>query len=175
MASIDLGGNAYDVFTTVADADKHLAGDVLRATPWALRNADAKKRGVISATRMLLMMPWCEAAPPFEDAPETVQQVTAMLASDLLAKPKLFANATGNSNVKTAKAGSAQVEFFSPVVGGPPIPTDLWKMLERAGLVCLGSDDGDNAGPIVSGIMGDCRPLGGRFPWDYPIAAEDHD
>lgn len=176
MPTVTLGGNDYDVFTAVADADKHLAGDVLRAAPWATRNADAKMRGLISATRMLLEISWCVEAPGFDDAPDVVQQVTAMLASDLLAKPKLFADASGVKGIKTVKAGSAQVEFFyAPVTGGPPLPKALWQMLSNAGLVCSPSDKDINAGPIVTGIKGDCRPLGGRYASEYVCAAEDHD
>lgn len=176
MVKLTLGGNDYDSFVDVAGADLYLAADIVRATAWALRNPDAKMRGLISATRMLLGLPWCADPPPFDGAPAVVQEVTAMLAADLLSKPKLFSDATGNSNIKSVKAGSAQVEFFSPVSGGPPLPLALWNMLLAADLVCLGKDDGTlNDGPFVSGISGGCRPLGGRYPWDWPIAAGDYD
>jgi hypothetical protein len=176
MPQIDIGSETYDVFADLDFADPFLAGDVMRAGPWATRNDDAKGRGLVSATRMLLSLPWCDEVPGFDDAPAVVQEVTSMLASDLLAKPKLFADATGNSNVKSAKAGSASVEFFSPVSGGPPIPTSLWNMLLNAGLMCPGKlGDGTLEGAIVTGILGGCRPLGGRYPWDWPIASADYD
>lgn len=175
MPTVDIGTETYDVFADQDFADKFLAGDVMRATVWALRNDDTKARGLVSATRMLVGLPWCDAVPGFDDAPEVVKEVTAMLASDLLAKPKLFADATGNSNVKSAKAGSASVEFFSPVDGGPPLPTSLWNMLLNAGLMCPGSSSAVNEGAYVSGISDGCRPLGGRFPWDWPIAEQDCD
>ena len=125
---------------------------------------------------MLLALPWCDAAPAFDDAPQVVADVTAMLAADLLAKPRLFADASGNSNVKSAKAGSAQVEFFSPVSGGPPLPRALWDLLDSAGLVCLGGGEfSTNDGPFVSGSDYAVRPLYGRLPWDWPVAAEDYD
>lgn len=176
MPQVDIGSESYDSFIDQDYADIFLGGDVMRAASWATRNEDTKGRGMVSATRMLLGMPWCEAAPDFDDAPEIVKEVTAMLASDLLSKPKLFADATGNSNLKSAKAGSAQVEFFSPVAGGPPLPTSLWNMLLNVGLMCLGqSTTGINEGAIVTGISDGCRPLGGRFPWDWPIASSDYD
>lgn len=177
MPQIELGGVLHNAFADVAFADGYLAGDVMRAAPWALRNAEAKGRGLISATRMMLQLPWCDdAVPAFDGAPDAVKEVTAMLASDLLAKPKLFADASGSSNVKTAKAGSAQVEFFRPVEGGPMIPNALWTQLLNAGLVC-GPDLGDglNDGAFVTGICEGTRPLGGRYACDYPIAAQDYD
>lgn len=179
MPTITLGGNDYASFTTRADATIFLAGDIVRASAWAILNDDTKDRSLISATRMLLSLPWCEETPDPEDPalPQVIEDVTAMLAADLGSKPKLFRDATGNSLVKSVKAGSASVEFFSPVAGGPPIPKDLWLLLLNAGLVCLPSS-GSAAmdGAFVSGIMGsDCRPLGGRYPWDWPIAAQDYD
>lgn len=175
MPTVDIGPEVFDVFADVDQADTYLAGDVLRAPGWALQLApDAKERGLVSATRMLLELPWCDAVPDFDTAPEVVQQVTAMLAADLLAKPKLFADATGDSNVKSARGGSAQVEFFRPTEGGPAIPAQAWNMLVRAGLVgCV--EEGDTGGPYVSGICAGLRPLGGRYPWDWPIAERDYD
>lgn len=180
MATISLGGNDYPSFISIADAAIYLAGDVSRAPAWALLAEAAQQRALISATRMLLALPWCDVTPdPADDAntPQVVKDVTAMLASDLGSKPKLFADASGSSNVKSVKAGSASVEFFSPVVGGPPLPKALWMLLLNAGLVCLPSSGSIvNDGAIVSGIMGsECRPIGGRPRWDWPLACEDYD
>lgn len=180
MADVTIGATTYKAFEDVAGADLHLAADVARAASWALKSDDAKGRGLVSATRMLLALPWCDTAPdPATDpAPDVVQEVTAELASDLLDKPKLFADATGNSNVKSAKAGSAQVEFFAPVEGGPPLPRALWDRLVAAGLVCLNSAGDldvtlDGAQPF--GTCDGVRPLGGRHPWEWPITAVDYD
>jgi hypothetical protein len=178
---VEIGEFEFDALTTVDNASRFLAGDVARATIWALKQADPRARGIVSATRMLLTLPWC-GTPPDPTAPEqpdVVQEVTAMLACDLLAKPKLFADASGNSNIKSAKAGSAQVEFFAAVEGGPPIPSALWKMLLAAGLLCPpgADDDGANAGAYVSGASDGCRPYEGRYA-DYSRdgwLAEDRD
>lgn len=178
MAVITIGANNYDSFIAVADADIYLAGDIARATAWALLNDDAKGRALISATRMLLTLPWCDETPdPAEEQAEPIPSVTAMLAADLAAKPKLFADASGNSNIKRAKAGPAEVEFFSPVDGGPPIPMALWNMLLSAGLVCFGLGDTDVTldGAVPHGTSDCIRPLGGRYPWDWPIASQDYD
>lgn len=177
MVTITLGANDYEAFTSPADADAYLAADVLRAAGWALRTADAKARGLISATRLLLTLPWVVVVPdPSVVQASPIPEVTAELAADLLAKPKLFTDATGQSNIKQVKAGSASVEFFSPVKGGPPIPLALWLRLLAAGLVTTGiSAAGLNEGAFVSGLDDGCRPLWGRFPWDWPIAATDYD
>ncbi len=179
MATITIGTVDYDSFISVADADAYLGGDISRATAWALLNDDGKGRALVSATRMLLALPWC-ATPPdpaVDPAPDVVQHVTAMLAADLAAKPKLFAEASANSNIKRAKAGSAEIEFFSPVDNAPPLPLALWNRLLAAGLVCLGFGDTDVTldGAVPHGTSDCIRPLGGRYPWDWPIAAADYD
>lgn len=176
-----IGQLEFDALTTIENATRYLAGDVSRATLWALKQADAHGRGIVSATRMMMTLPWCGTAPDPAalEQPAVVQEVTAMLACDLLTKPKLFADASGNSNVKIAKAGSAQVEFFAAVEGGPPIPSALWKMLLGAGLLCPpgADDDGTNSGAYVSGASDGCRPYEGRYA-DYRRdgwLAEDRD
>ena len=168
MATVTIGTTEYQAFADVEFADDWLAADVQRAAPWALRNDDAKGRGLVRATRMLLALPGIET--PTYDAPgDVVEQVTAMLASDLLAKPAIAAGGGGASNVKSAKAGSAQVEFFSPVDGGPVIPVVLWDMLVAAGLLgSTGGGDGSMEGAFITGISGGCRPWLGRYADDWP-------
>lgn len=177
MAVVPIAAVNYDAFTTVAFADQFLGGDVARAASWTLKNADAKGRGLVSATRMLLWLPWLAVPAPLPtdaEVDEVIQQVTAMLASDLLDKPRLFADASGNSNVKNVRAGSVGVEFFRPVEGGPPIPLALWNALVAAGLVGI-VESGDQTGtPFVSGVSEGCRPLGGRYEWDWPVAERDY-
>lgn len=174
MASVDIGGTSYDTFADLDFADPYLAGDVMRAEGWAARDDTTKSRGLVSASRMLVALPWCDVAPDFSAASELVQQINSELAADLLTKPALFADASGSSNVKSAAAGSAKVEFFSPVDGGPPLPRSMWDRLAAAGLVCLPSDLDAMDGGYVSGLSGDYRPIYGRPPWDYVIAAEDY-
>jgi len=176
MAVVTINSVNYEGFTTIALADAYLAADVVRAAPWTALTEDNKGRALISATRLLLAMPWCETAPdPTEAQEEPIPSVNAMLAADLAAKPKLFADASGDSNVKSVKAGSAQVEFFSPVDGGPPLPLALWNLLLAADLVCLGGAGGSVfAGPEPFGTCGGLRPLNGRYPFDWPIASSDY-
>lgn len=172
MAQVTVGSQTYPSFISLADADLYLGGDILRAVPWLAASPTDRSRALASATRLLsalLIDPEAAAAAP----PIVLVEVTAMLAADLLAKPKLFADASGDSNIKSVKAGSAQVEFFAPVEGGPAIPLNYWRLLSRAGLVA-GDADISNAGAYVTGISGGRRPFCGRPAWDYPIAAEDY-
>lgn len=175
MPTVDVGNEVFDVFGDLFEADSYLTGDVLRAAAWLPRTDDDKGRGLASATRMLLIMPWCIDPPPtIELAPDPVKEASFMLAADLLANPDLFRDATGDSNIRSVGAGSARVEFFRPVEGGPPIPIDLWNRLVRAGLVGCVSADGFEA-PFVSGAWPGPRPLGGRCADDWPVAEQDYD
>lgn len=177
MAEVTIGAEDYAVFADTDFADPYLAADVLRADDWESRSDVQKARGLVSATRMLNTLPWIAPAPATddEDLPAVVKEVASMLAADLLAKPKLFVDASGNSNIKSAGAGSAKVEFFRPVEDGAAIPRSMWDALVAAGLVgTVGSPDG-LAGAIVTGISSGRRPLYGRPAWDYPVAAADHD
>lgn len=168
----------YDAFQTLEGADEYLAADIARAVAWAGYTDDDKGRGLVSATRMMLALPWCDTAPdPTVDQDSPIPEVCAMLAADLIAKPALQADASGTSNIKSVGAGPAKVEFFAPVDGGPPLPLALWGLLEAAGLVCLnGYSDIDAALDAAQpfGTSDGCRPLGGRYPWDWPVASEDY-
>lgn len=180
---VKIGDHEFDALTTIDRADRFLAGDVSRAARWAVLQEAAKGRGIVSATRKLLTLTWCadRPDPTADEQSEIVQEVTAMLAADLVAKPRLMGDASGNSNVKIAKAGSAQVEFFTAVTDNAPLPGPLWLMLKAAGLVCdattASDDDGAMAGAFVSGASSGCRPVEGRWS-DYGrdgYYAEDRD
>jgi hypothetical protein len=175
MATVNIGGALYEAFGDVVEANVYLAGDVMRAASWAALTDEAKARGLVSATRLMQTLPWVGDAPTTLAAPEAVKEVSFMLAHDLATNPELFADASGSSNVKSVKAGSASVEFFRPVEGGPLIPTALWRLLQTAGFVASDLDGRETVeGALVTGISGGCRPYYGRPSWDYPIAAEDH-
>lgn len=180
MPLIDLGVEEYPSFADPDFAAVFLAADVARATGWALRNADTQARGLVSATRMLQRLPFALDPVPdpsgdAADIPLVLQEVTAMLAADLLAKPRLFSDASANSNIKSVKGGSAQVEFFKPTENAPPFPLALWTMLLNAGLVGDLSTVEELPGAVVTGLSDGCRPLGGRPPWDWPVAERDYD
>ncbi len=80
----------------------------------------------------------------------------------------------GDSNIKSVKAGPAQVEFFAPVAGAPPIERSLWNRLIASGLICF-PDFTALDGPVVSGICDEYRPFEGRYSTEYWVAAMDYD
>lgn len=174
MAKIDVGDFQYDSFTTLEKADEYLAADILRSVGWAAATEPARKQALVSATRLLLRMPWAEV-PPFAGADPVVQEVTAMLAADLMAKPKLFVDASGRSNVKSVRAGSASVDFFSPAGSDALLPLDLWTMLVNAGLMAGSGELDDLEGAEAFGVYEGRRPLTGRYPGEYVYAALDYD
>lgn len=174
---VTIGGHDYDSYADVDFATVFLGADIARATGWALLNPDTQGRGLVSASRLLLGLPWCVDPVPLPtdaDQNPVIQQAASMLAADLIAKPRMFADASTNSNVKAVRAGSASVDFFRPVEGRPPLPMAIWKMLLNAWLVgCV--DGGDGGGPVVSGITTCDRPLGGRGFDDWPWTQLDYD
>jgi len=158
MASVTIGTTDYPSYSSVADADAYLAADAVRAAAWALRNPDAKGRGLVTATRLLQALAWCGTVPDVDDPPAVVVDVTALLAADGLANPRLFSNPSGAipKGVKSAQAGKAAVEFFGPFAQAAnpinPLPDALWAMLKAAGLVGCTAASSPNDGPFVSGI-----------------------
>lgn len=179
MPLIDLGAGEYPSFADVDFADDYLAADIQRAAPWALLDPDSTKpRALVSATRVLqrfLAAPAPDPNDPLVDIPDALKQVTAMLASDLAAKPKLASGASPNSNLKVVRGGTASVEFFRPVDDKAPLPDDLWAMLLAVGLVGALNDPNDSGFPIVTGLNDGCRPLGGRCRDDWRYTQRDYD
>lgn len=151
MPIITITGTDYPTYTTVAEADTYLAVDVQRATAWAARTTLQKQQGLITATRFLQSLTWASGAAPLttdDPVASPLPEATAMLAADFLATPALASGGGTGSNVKRAKAGSAEVEFFRPVTGYP-MPLDVFTLLRS--LLGIG-DDGLAIGyGVVSG------------------------
>lgn len=138
MASVTIGTNSYPSFVTVDEADIYLAADVERGELWAIATEEEHARGVISATRFLLRLTWRDTPPdPNGTPPQVVLDACCLLAADMLISPDLYSNPSTASNIKSAGAGPAKVEFFRPQAG-TPLPTLIWSMLSSL----LGSADG---------------------------------
>jgi hypothetical protein len=177
MATVTIDGSDYQAFQTVPGADVYLAADYSRAAGWAALSADQKGQALVSATRLMLLLPWVGDTPdPAVDQDSPIPEVASMLAADIAAKPALMADASGASNIRSVQAGSARVEFFSPSDSGLPIAQALWDLLLAADLIA-GPAEGDIAfgAPYPHGTSEGVRPLYGRYPWDWPIAAQDYD
>lgn len=171
MPTVTIGGVDYPAFTDVATANTYLAADFARAAKWAARTDDQKGQGIVSATRVLMSLfaqSSCVATPTTDVPTQPVMDVTAMLAADGLAKPALFADASGNSNIKSAKAGSAAVEYFRTDGGLPPLPIAMWSILRTAQLVDCGPVTAGEDGAYVSGSDYCRTPLRDYWNTGYP-------
>lgn len=164
MAAIVIGTGSYSAYESVADADAYLAADPSRSAAWSVRTDDQKGQGLVSATRLLLAQSsWCIAIPdPATDTiPQPLADATALLAADILTKPALVSNPSGAAtNLKRAKAGPVEVEYFGANLLNvpPPLPSAIWSMLQNAGILgCTGASTGED-GAFVSGISG-CSPF----------------
>ena len=123
MAVITLGTVDYDGFTTVAFADGFLAADAALHAVWAGADANTKSRSIISASRYFLDLCWEAGTPPaFDPLDADVQEACAVMAALIVQEPGLITGTsgavngqTGAQDVKRAKAGSAEVEFFDPI------------------------------------------------------------
>jgi hypothetical protein len=166
MATITIGGNDYGSFESVADATEYLGGDISRGAAWDALDPDTQGRALVSATRLLLRQSWCGTVPDIDTPPQVVADATAIMAADLATKPKLADGSPTGSNIKRAKAGSAEVEYFRPTSGEAPISQAAWDMLVAAGyLGCVAAGD-PNDGPFVSNGFGHCAAPGAGF--DHP-------
>lgn len=148
MADITIGSNTYQSYASVAFADNYLAADVARSVAWEATAEDDKARGLVTATRLLMRdVPWLAGVPDITAPPAAVQEATALLAPDILAKPKLGDSASTGSNVKSVTARGTGVEFFrgddSAVT---PVPSAVWSLLLAAGLI--GSVDSAGGDPV---------------------------
>lgn len=140
MAQIEIEGNSFDSYASLVEADQYLVADVKRSATWGARSEDDKKRGLISATRLLLRLSWAGDVPSFDDIPEPVIQSAAILAEDILTEPDLSDDSSTASNIKRVGAGPASVEFFRPSLGAPA-PTVIINILgDLLGSGDLGSD-----------------------------------
>lgn len=136
MPNINIGTNAYPSYIDVAYADEYLTADLSRSAAWAALDAVTKSKAVVTATRLLQRLTWKAGPPAVETATQPVKDATALLAADIVAKPSLGDAASTGSNVKSVGAGSARVEFFSPVQGNA-LPGAAFALLRDL----LGEDD----------------------------------
>lgn len=167
MATVDIDGNDYAVYADVDFADIYLAGDALRASIWAQLDAVGKARALISATRLLQRLCWTDGVPATTDPVlEAIANATSLMAADIAGKPSLGDSGDTATNLKRAKAGPAEVEFFRNF-DSTPLPTAAWQILLDTGLLCESSGIFDG-GPYISG-----SEYPSRFDPDYDDIQSD--
>lgn len=145
MATITIGGIDYPSYATLAEADAYLAADALLGPGWAATSTDRRNVLLVSATRVMTGLAWCDEIPDIDSPPEAVKNVTIQLAAMIGQDPEIMTGINGDAALRRAKAGSVEVEYFraESVVTAMPgsFPPGLWAQLVSAGLVGCGSGD----------------------------------
>lgn len=141
------------------------------ATAWAAANEEDKKKAIVSAAD------WEDRASSFTGektvssqerdwprdgatcgtvavadgtTPDNIFYAQCWLAGMILVDNTAVADSGTGSNVKKAKAGSAEVEFFTPTIGStqdhrlPQVAHDYIKCYLGAGTISLASGSGDD-------------------------------
>ena len=123
MGTVTIGSATYAVYGTHAALTEYAAGSFVHADAYAAATTARQQRALVEATRILLSLTWVDAANASVDtASATAIQAAQELALAGLADAAVFTAATASSNIKSAGAGKAAVEFFSPVsVGRFPV------------------------------------------------------
>jgi hypothetical protein len=157
VSTVTIGAVSYSVYaltvSPITDADDYLNAKI-GGSAWAAASADDKARSLVSAARWMDRVATFSgtktvATQPLEwprdsatcdgtaitdgTVPDDIALAEFELALALLADSTIQDGTGEGSNVKRAKAGSAEVEFFSSTLGGvndtrlPQTANDLLK------------------------------------------------
>lgn len=151
LTDITIGATTYQSYASVAEADALLAIDPTRGTAWDALSNDAKGARLVAATRAIDLRNWqgsrtgdpqatafprtglpdCDGVEqPTDTIPQRVEDATIYLAGTIELNNAAAGAGGSGSNIKRAKAGSAEVEFFRPTAGVPMIDEDAWALLK---------------------------------------------
>lgn len=178
MAQITIGSSTYDGYCDVAYADNYMAADASLHSRWAALDDNAKGRAIVSATRAFKALCWEAGDPPdVASGGDIVLEACAIMAAMVAAEPGLISGGAGAVNgqsggqdVKRAKAGSAEVEFFDPLRtpdsrqsveygSAQALPDRVRALLDGADLLCQSSSrlKPYNAGRNAERCPGSCE------------------
>lgn len=172
----------YTSYATVAEADAYLNIDVTREATWEALVSEDKEKKLIMATRRLDLLDWNgsktggegtqEAAWPrtgvtypdgtsvsTTEVPIEVQNATILLAGTIALTPATSNAGTTGSNRKRLKAGSAEIEFFSPTDGVPLQDQTAFNLIS----IFLGGSDALNSASGTGLESFTCPPDRDRF------------
>lgn len=172
ITPITIGGVGYVSYASVAEADDRLAIDPVRSAAWEVAPINTKGAHLVAATKRLDLLTWAgqRAATPDtqpnkwprtgvtypdgavvsnSEVPIEVQDATILLAGSIALDSEQANAGRGGSNIRSVGAGSARVEFFKPVAGGPLQDETAFALIRgflasnTAGLVgCASGTDG---------------------------------
>lgn len=171
LTTLDISGNSYDVYASIAEADRELVVDPARATVWASATDDKKIMYLVAATQRLNLLVWRgektgagvqqNAFPrtglvyrdgtdvATDEVPYGVERATAVLAGSIALDGSVADTGRSRQVVKRVKAGAAEVEFASAAASAialRPIQDETVYELVREWLVgALASEAGTGA------------------------------
>lgn len=174
ISTITISTVDYVGYASVAEADAYLAVDPARAAAWAALTTDQKGGNLVAATRRLDLLSWQgektggasqenewprtgltypDGTPvSTTEVPKAVENACVLLAGSVALDADVADAGTSGSNVKRAKAGSAEVEFFRRSDGRPLQDETAFALvvpfLEASAL-------GGALGPLASGTDGE--------------------
>lgn len=165
--AVEISGIVYPVYSDLDTANEYLAADFNAAKWRAETDEDQLKRAIVSATRTLDSMAWLgtktdpdqlNAFPRTgmglsdisdDEIPQEIVDANALLARHIHDGSFIPSAVTLGSNVKRQKAGSVEIEYFSPTLLGDPnrLPQDVLDLVRRflGGTAIL-------AGSIATGV-----------------------
>jgi hypothetical protein len=178
VATITIGAVNYSVYAltsnAVSDADGYFAARLGAAT-WTAATTLQKQQALVSAARMMdrrakfsgtktsdaQPLQWprdsatkCGEAVPDGTIPDEIALAEFELGLALLVDAEIQATQGTGSNLKRAKAGSAEVEFFIPTIGtssATQFPQPVQELL-----ACYLDSAGFRMAPFVDGTDPDC-------------------
>ena len=124
------GVNSY---SNVAEADAYFEDDI-RFNTWDALTEAVKERALVTGSRQISLQVVAECKLPLDEADITPSLMNASFefAIAIITNPDIVTQDSTGSNLKRAKAGSAEVEFFQPQTG-TRFPTNVHRILVDGG------------------------------------------
>ena len=176
LSTIQISGEDYVAYASVAEADIALAVDPTRKSTWEALTDDNKGIDLVAATRRLNLLLWQGAktggaaqvnafprsglsykddTPVPDDAiPKDLERASILLAGSIASTPAQADAGTSGSAISRVKAGAAEVEFFrqQETVTGKPVQDETVFELVRQWL--KGRASSTAVGAMASGTGG---------------------
>ncbi len=131
MGTVTISGNSYNIYGTLADATEYLVARLDGAT-WTSATDDTKSRALVQGTR--LIQTWLagqgQDVDPASAVDEAIEHANYELAFALVVDSSIAGNASASNNIRRTKAGSAEIEYFTPTRGGR-FPTQVQAILNQ--------------------------------------------
>lgn len=157
-----LGTNSY---ATLAEGNTYF-DNRFAASVWFLMNDDQLTRALITASTQISQLVSTDNKLPITlPINQALKNATSELAFAMVVDAKVVSQSSTGKNIKRAKAGSAEVEFFRPTLGtglSSRFPSLVMGILKEAGLIATSSDPIGGAfasGTDVTSQFDDCDVL----------------